>query len=61
MLHKNLSGFVSMEYLYIAIIAFVIFLIIIKIVNATLKEVVKFAVSIGVLAAVVWVIVKIVF
>ena len=59
MLYEMLSGLISTDSLYIAIITLIIFIVIIKIVNATLKEVIKFVVSVGILAAVVWVVFKI--
>ena len=55
------SNLMDLNFLWIIGIAAIVFIIAIKIVNATIKEILKFAIAIGVLAAVAWVIVKIVF
>ncbi|MBI2108108.1 hypothetical protein HYX09_03425 [Candidatus Woesearchaeota archaeon] len=47
-----------MDFLLIILAASVIGIIVIKIVNATFKEVIKFIISVLVFVAVVWVIVK---
>jgi len=50
------SSLMELNFLWIIAIAAVIFIIAIKIVNATIKEILKFAITMGVLAAVVWVV-----
>lgn len=60
-LKEMFSSLMDLNFLWIIAIAAIVFIVAVKIVNATIKEILKFAISIGVLAAVVWVIVKIVF
>lgn len=52
------SSIMDLGFLWIIAIAAVIFIIAIKIVSATIKEILKFVIAIGVLAAVVWVVWK---
>ena len=55
------SSIMDLGFLWIIGIAAIVFIIAIKIVNATIKEILKFAIAIGVLAAVAWVTMKMVF
>ena len=55
------SSIIDMGFLWIIAIAAIVFIIAVKIVNATIREILKFAISIGVLAAIAWVIAKAVF
>ena len=55
------SNLMDLNFLWIIGIAAIVFIIAIKIVNATIKEILKFAIAIGVLAAVAWVTMKMVF
>ena len=50
------SSLMDLNFLWIIAIAAIVFIIAVKIVNATIKEILKFAISIGVLAAVGWVV-----
>ena len=54
------SSIMDLGFLWIIGIAAIVFIIAIKIVNATIKEILKFAIAIGVLAAVGWVVWKII-
>ena len=54
------SSIMDLGFLWIIVIAAIVFIVAIKIVNATIIEILKFAIAIGVLAAVGWVVWKII-